>query len=267
METNYHFSRTNLQLSRRFFDDLETSSIASSSNAKIQDLLNKISLYAKPLKYSNDKLDRAYIEHYKSLKVLIRMYFPNLKAQKPENPLPIENKTLASDLESTDMLLKACVTRNERKILISNIFKNVHLPDLILLAKTGHAPAQYFLGQHVAQSYAGMKWLKKAADQGNANAMFAVTGLTEKAALEGHVGAKIDLLFLDRWDKNDILSHLMGAYEMGNREDALFRYLGTVYEKWGDYDHALKWYGQISNAIDKQYCMHNIINRAPWDII
>lgn len=271
METNYHFSNTNLVLSRRFFDDLDTSSIASCTNAKIQELLNKISLHSQPLKYSTDKLDREYIDRYKSLKVLIRWHFPNLKAEKMENPRPVKIETLAADLEAADELLKACVTKNERAILNGNIVKNVNLADLIFLAKTGHASAQYFLGQHIVDSYAGLKWLKKAAAQENPNAMFLLyilennIGLVEKAALQGHVGAKISLLVRNKWDKNDILIDLMRAYEMGNREDDLFSFLGRVYEGWGDYNSALKWYGQIRDTDTKQYCMRNIINSPPWD--
>lgn len=252
METNYHFSNINLKDSVNFFENLDTSSIASCSNAEIQDLLNKISLYSKPLKYNDDHQNSFYHDEIRSLKGLIRLYFPEMKAIKEENSAIMENERLVLRLENTNILLKRCVTKIERSNLTSRILKDTKLNDLIPLAKKGIPSAQYFLGLKLINARTNyfsptcLKWLNAAAIQKNANAIF--------------------LLAEQSNDLNKMLNHLMMVNKEGRHDVEICKYIGSIYETWQDYEPALKWYNKMPDNLAREELIDHIIDRAPWDL-
>lgn len=230
-----------------------------------------------PLKYSNDEMDCGYIQEAKCLKSIIRMQFPGMKALKRANPTAIENKDLILKLKNTDNLLKKCVTQNERDLLISNIFKDMKLEELIFLAKKKNGCAQYFLGLTTFQSKTsncspkGLKWLERAADKKNTNALAFLAKrnndliMYNQAARRGHVGAMIALHHHNKWNPNAIIEILMRAYDTGNRDDELFQNIGMINENWKDYGPALRWYSQIASPT-RDLFIRTIMNNGPWDI-
>lgn len=274
MEINYYHTSA----SRSFFENLTTDRhiIASSSIDKIQNILNEISFHSQQLRYSPDIQDKKYTRKGKDAKHLINLRAPLLEARKPKISLTKEESAkLEKKLKVFDLILNNCLRSSDRETIIDRMFEELYIDELLILAKNGNNFAQHIL--YANAFYKGIECsdavLIKAADQGNANALFLLAtiqndnfNLMIEAAKLGHREAQIALIPHGMIDLNDLLKHLMKVYKDGDHGDDLLSYVGNIFETWDDSEHALKWYSKISNEDTRNQLIQHIINQCPWDL-